>query len=865
MNRNVEIYIKKNTQVYAGDASAPNSTPFNLITDAGAGFTVNQYKGHYAIMTSGDNIGATSWILSNTSTVLTLETPIAVLTNDTFAIYRSDYQRLDLFKEEKISVTTQIQNSNDIAKLYTDYSQSFNIPASKRNNDILEYWFESSLDNGFDHRRRYDAYIEIDTHRFKDGSIQLENAKVKNGQPDSFNVTFYGNLTQLKDLIKDDKLNSLDYSVTNHTYDSSNVITRIVAPTTTGDIKYPLIGNAKKYFYQDPVYPLDDITTVAGAVKWNDLFPAIKVSSIFLYISQKYGITFTGSFLSLDQYRKLYLYLKSSLSMSEQTQRLPLNFTTMTATFPEMNLASDTLTTRWDWVPPTAMGDIYNKVEIRITPVVATDIYSVFVYKDGELYKSYINKTGTTNLNADTVRRSTDANPHQYTFRLSSDVSMTFSPRVKLTRRYGVLPYGAEVASNDTAENPAQTTVQNIDIVNYLPDMKISDFITGIIKAFNLMIIPKGNNTFELNPLESFYNAGKIIDITEHVYSDDLTIEKPKLFKSIEFKYEESINVLNQAYKGLYGSAYGDLTYTNPQTTENATYEIKVPFENVLFEVPKEGKLFQTATLIDKDLKPYIPKPMLIYCNGLVSPTLAGADRIYVTNSGGGTQLITNYNRFSNEFNSLPSDPSLSHLMTMNFSNEQSSWYNELAPEGLYNRHYQNYIENLYNIKTRVIKVKALLPVSLLGSTVKNGYGEALGIALNDRLIIRNKRYIINSFTTDLTSGEASFELVTDYRGADAALSVGYRFASLGNIEVDNQPAKVDEIIYLNDYDSFDILAASSFLTYTLSSNNTKDLEVEVNVAPNGTAVDRYDAMQIDYYKKGILAKTEYLTVKQLA
>jgi hypothetical protein len=136
---------------------------------------------------------------------------------------------------------------------------------------------------------------------------------------------------------------------------------------------------------------------------------------------------------------------------------------------------------------------------------------------------------------------------------------------------------------------------------------------------------------------------------------------------------------------------------------------------------------------------------------------------------------------------------------------------------------------------------------------------------LNDRLIIRNKRYIINSFTTDLTSGEASFELVTDYRGPDAAMSVGYRFASLQNIELDNQPTKVDEIIYLNDYDSFDILAASSFLTYTLSSNNTKDLEVEVNVAPNGTALDRYDAMQIDYYKKGTLAKTEYLTVKQLA
>ena len=864
MNRNVEIYIKKNTQVYAGTTPFANTSPFLTFRDTIGGFATNQYTGYYAIMTSGDNIGATSWIVSNTSSIITLQSPIVVLGGDTFAIYKSDYQRLDLFKEEKISVTSQIQNSNDISKLYTDYSQSFNIPASKRNNDILEYWFEASLDNGFDHRRRYDAYIEIDTHRFKEGSIQLENAKVKNGQPDSFNVTFYGNLTQLKDVIKDDKLNSLNYTSLNHAYDSTQVISRI--QLSTGDVKYPLIGNAKKYFYQDPAYPADDITTLAGAVKWNDLFPAIKVSSIFNFIGQKYGLTFTGSFLSLDQYRKLFLYLKSSLSMSEQTQRIGINFTSITlAPFPEMNLDSDTITTRWDWVPSNAIGDIYLKIELRITPAISTNVYSVFVYKDGELYTSFTNKTGTKTFRAELVRRSADGTSHQYTFKFSSAVIMTFAARVKLIRCYGNLPFGAQTITNALAENPSISTASFIDIVNYIPDMKISDFITGIVKAFNLMIIPRGNNTFELNPLESYYNAGKIIDISQYVYSDDLTIEKPKLFKSIEFKYEESINILNQAYKGLYGTSYGDLIYTNPNTTENATYEIKLPFENVLFEVPNQDKLFQTATLIDKDEKPYIPKPMLIYNNGRITPNFAGADRIYITNSFAGTDLLVNYNRFSNEYNSLLTDPSLSHLMTMNFGNEQSSWYNELAPEGLYNRHYQNYIENLYNIKTRVFKVKAILPVSLLGSTVKDGYGEALGIALNDRLIIRNKRYIINSFTTDLTSGEASFELVTDYRGPDAALSVGYRFASLQNIEIDNTLQTIDQIIYLNDYDSFDIIRPLGFLSFPFSSGNTVDIEIPFTIASNASGIDRYDAMQIDYYKKGTLAKTEYLTVKQLA
>jgi hypothetical protein len=37
-------------------------------------------------------------------------------------------------------------------------------------------------------------------------------------------------------------------------------------------------------------------------------------------------------------------------------------------------------------------------------------------------------------------------------------------------------------------------------------------------------------------------------------------------------------------------------------------------------------------------------------------------------------------------------------------------------------------------------------------------------LKLNDRLIIRDKRYLINSFTTDLTTGVVDLDLLTDFR-----------------------------------------------------------------------------------------------------
>ena len=864
----MELYIQK-TKIF--DSGTNSSTVNNYITDSTKSWTTNQYKDYYVFILSGTGAGSIAKITSNNATTLNFAAlTISLDSSSIYQIVDFPYERVEMFQDEKVSVTSTIQNYSDIGKLFTDYSQSFTIPASANNNAIFSHWYESEVEDGYDARIRYNAFIEIDTVRFKEGNVQLEKANKKNGYVESYTLTFYGNLTQLKDKFGDDKLNSLDYTNLNHTYTSTEVRDRITSSINYA-VRYPLIGNAYKYSYQDAT--ATDITTLAGAIKWNELFPAITLQNIFSRIQAKYGITFTGSFFNLEQWKKLYLYLKPSLVMSEITQRFKMNYTSIvttspfTSTFPEFNLDTDTLTSTWSFVPSNGTGNVFIIIDINITPLSGfTNIpYSVFCYRDGELYKSFTNLIGALNVRAEDIRRSTDGASHKYTFSFSSATTMNFTSYVQYSKGYNLLVAGVLQPRTDIfsrAQSGTLTTVNNIDIVNYIPDIKIIDFLTGIIKAFNLMIIPKSNNTYEFAPLEMFYNSGKITDITEYIYSDELSIDKSKLFNAINFTYEESSNILNNAYKGLYQKNYGDLIYKSLSTSESSTYEIKLPFENVLFELVTQGKQFQTATLIDKDLKPYIPKPMLIYCNGLVG-TLAGSDRIYVTNSSGAATVITNYNRFSNEYDSLPTDATHSHLMTMNFGNEQSSWLNELAPQGLYFRHYKNYVDNLYNIKTRVLKVKAKLPTSLLSSNVIDSNGQTLGIALNDRLVIRDKRYIINSFTTDLTTKEAEFELITDYRGFDAASSVGYKFASLEDIQTDKELLDIDLEIYLNDYDYFEVKGKTSFITCTLSGDNKNDIILPVTITENTSGVDRSGAIELVYYKGTTTQKVEYITILQ--
>jgi hypothetical protein len=872
----VQIYIKKNTLVDSGIITIANFSPYYLIKCGPGTYTTNQFTGHYIRITEGTGKGSISWIASNTATELTLQTPIQVDSSSVYKIYRADYQKLDLFKDEKISITSQIANANDIGKVFTDFTQSFTIPASNKNNKILSHWYESNLDEGFDHRVRYDGYIEIDSQRFKDGNFQLEKASKKNGYIESYSVTFYGNLTQLKDIIQDDKLSSLDFAEYNHTWQANQVINRIES-ANADIIKYPLIGSKRKFYYQDSAHASEDITTNAGSIKWNELFPAIKISNIFLKIKQRYGIDFTGSFLNEDQYKKLYLYLKPATELVFKGNNYKINLPNVSGSpyipFPELNTTTSEITLAWNYSPYSYGSAAANSEEIVITIKVVPQFgsttipYTIYMYKNGLLNATIDNLVGTyQNVMVRHKRYLEGAVNDVYSFQISATAQFQFDAEVLYDRGYinyylAVVQYTYPYRSR--AFSGSQTISAYIEIAKFMPDMTIYNFLNGIVKAFNLMIIPKENNVYDLNHLEMYYNAGKIMDISEYVYSQEMEIERPKLYKAFNFTYETSANILNTAYKGIYNSNYGDLIYNPISSNESASYDIKLPFENVLFE-KQLAKPFQTATIIDKDLKPYIPKPMLIYCNGVESTPLSGSDRIIINTPTGYTP-INYWNRFSNEYNSLPTDRTFQGLMSMNFNNEQSSWYNVIVDRGLYYRHYKNYIDNLYNIKTRIVKVKALLPPSLMTSNIINSNNKKIGIALNDRLVIRNKRYIINNMTIDLTSGDTNLELITDYRGVNAASSIGYRYASFFNVETDNQEFTFDTNIYLNDYDYFILKGPADFISYPVTGlPEYSDILLSVFIPQNYTGIDRFDAIGIEYYNDGILQDTNYLTIKQL-
>ena len=55
--------------------------------------------------------------------------------------------RMDMFKDESVSLTQTIQNVKDIAKVFTNFTKTFSLPASKDNNKIFEHYYNFNIEN----------------------------------------------------------------------------------------------------------------------------------------------------------------------------------------------------------------------------------------------------------------------------------------------------------------------------------------------------------------------------------------------------------------------------------------------------------------------------------------------------------------------------------------------------------------------------------------------------------------------------------------------------------------------------------------------------------------------------------------------
>lgn len=632
------------------------------------------------------------------------------------------YNRIELFEDEKISVTSSIQNVNDISKVFTDYSQSFTIPASDNNNEIFRHWYENSLDDAFDQRRRYSGYIEIDTQTFRSGKWQLESATVKNNRVEDYKITFYGELKSLTDKFGEDKLKDLstinDYTIT---YTGANVET-LVESTSATDVMFPLISSSRVWQYGGG--GTEDISQNSHHIHYTELFPAIKVARIFDAIQDRYNVNFSGTFLNQSRFTSAYLWLKNKETFTNLSTPKLVQFTSISNV-----TSSGTINTNGLTLTPV-YDDITNyfQTSLLITLSISTT-WNVIFYKDGVQLS---NQTGT----GTGIALSVGNIAGDYQIYLSTTAACTYTGTLQILEYVYNTSAGETDLIGSTANIIGGSLANDLDLTQHTPDIKISDFFSGILKMFNLTAFSEDGTNYTLEQLENWYYQGQIRDYSEYCITD-FNYDRIKPYKKVVFTYEKSESVLNRAFYDNAAREYGDLEY--PFNSDGADYTIKLPFEDLLFN-RFTGTQLQVGYSLNKDLQPYIPKPIILYRTG------ASVCSFYL-NNGTTTNEITNYNVFGQEVYYE------NNVHSLNWGYEISSYFSEIVSNSLFSDYYLNYLSNLYSLKSRMVKVKMRLP-----------YLQLLNLKLNDRIVIRDKRYIINQFTTDLTTFESDFELIQDFR-----------------------------------------------------------------------------------------------------
>jgi hypothetical protein len=417
---------------------------------------------------------------------------VAIFIETALAQTELEFTRLELFNDEKITVSSTIQNISDISKIFTDYSQGFTIPCSPTNNAIFQHFYQNDVDATIDYQNRYNAYIEIDTVLFRRGKIQLEKTNLKNGSPDSYSVTFYGAGVSLKDYFNEDKLSQLDYTTLNHDYTNTEVYNRVTVDSTVTDynVRYPLITSNRVWqfgssfplptanlpnWYEYPASNVNNIGDNAGEIVFTELFPAVRVASIFDLIESEYSITFNGLFLLSDLFRKAFLWFKNKQTFTlTSSNAIAIDLTASSGTLAS---AFNTTTNSFTAINSSNYNDYSHLLGFNVTAISIATTYYIDIYVNGIFNSAHSGSTTSSNINQFNIV----ANPEStMTFKLRADVVTTLTLNFTYQRSYVDTNSNAVINETGNSNNATATTTGLTNLQSLAPDLKIVDFVSGI-------------------------------------------------------------------------------------------------------------------------------------------------------------------------------------------------------------------------------------------------------------------------------------------------------------------------------------------------------------------------------------------------
>lgn len=663
-------------------------------------------------------------------------------------------QRVELFKDESVTLTSTIQNVKDIDKIFTEFSKSFSLPASKTNNKVFKHYYNSDVIGGFDARTKKSAIIELNNLPYKNGYIKLESVGMKNNLPDTYRVTFFGSTVSLKDILGEEKLQSLDLSANDKEYSANEVRSFLQADATTNDLIVPLITHSQKLYFDNSTSQ-GNLTYVAGQLKgvlWTDLKFALRVDTIVQAITAKHPeLVFSNDFFVSTNapYYNLFMWMHRKRGAVEnltgENQAIVDGWLT-TIGAPDLTLTKMTTVTT---LQVTGVPSKYRVFTLNLATASA-DTYSVSIQRDGLEIDRQNNVVGNVMLNQFTVEQG------DYTVLIESPTDITFS-QIEWDVEYR--PSASEIYTSNYPTGVFNfISLFEFNMSQQIPEMKTIDFLKGLFKMFNLTAyVDDITGEIVVKTLDSYYASGVSHEITKYVDVSKSTVDVALPYREINFQYEGVKTFLANRFSQITGKDWAKSSYDGGEKLDGSVYNLKLPFEHLQFERLRDAALnlttvqygfcvdkYKESPNVERLGEPYIGKPVLFYPITQTSATPIS----FVFQEGVSVQSLTTYNIPSNSV----AISSVTSKANINFHNETNEYsFSNYFTDTLFNVYYSNYITGVFNESNRITKLTAYLPLSI-----------ALKLNLSDSFIISGKSYKINSVKTNLKTGQSQLELLNE-------------------------------------------------------------------------------------------------------
>ena len=537
----------------------------------------------------------------------------------------------DLYEDEEIPLTLSIDDFKNVAEKIQSYSKDFNLPATKRNNQIFGNIFEitRTVANPYDFNPyvRTRAVLKQDGIILFDGALRLIDIQDREGEI-SYNVNLYAQTIALADTLKNKTFDNINFNELQHSYDKTiikgswyaNGLTLInnlpvgtyagVAGTKETDVlKYPFVDWTHQMLYANGATGTNATLGTPELTSFEQAFrPFIKIKYLIDIIFSDAGYTYSSGLFESSEFGKLFMdfnwggdTMPSVIGDTSYTATYDYNTSTVifenaTATYEPLPLIASTMT---GGLPTSNVPPDFTES--------GTDIYKIVSTGDNQLYNidyawKLLHINGTSTLEARWSHYNALTGITQeidfFTDTIStSGVSVTYSGNLavalntgdKLWAEYRNIASGSglyRVALSSLAGNVTynlSSALVDSSILNSLRgEISQWEFLKGIMTMFNLVTLQ--DNTDPANIIIKPY-ADVFIKTTSGTtlkersiqadWTDKVDLKDVKLTplndlkKKTIFKYEEDEDdyVFNVYKKSTSGHLYGSKVFSAENLT----------------------------------------------------------------------------------------------------------------------------------------------------------------------------------------------------------------------------------------------------------------------------------------------------------